>query len=519
MLNQSPIKKIASIKLTINRARPLSAYEQAKAQQLVAHTVADSKLPQPQARWLGQQLWQRMRQNRFSLSQIQQWLQYQRDKISHQLTHLRSRPLVWRQGGLALALAIGLTVGNLSQPLLVLAQEPVGDEFLVNTTTTNTQVPSSVAVAEDGDFVITWTSKEQDGSGNGIYAQRYKADGTPQGNEFQVNTTTTNDQYRPSIGLAEDGDFVITWMSEDQDGDQGGVYAQRYNADGTPQGSEFKVNSTVSNNQGDPSVGVAEENSFVIAWVSKDQDGDGIYAQRYDTDGIPQGSEFRVNTTTTSDQNRPSIGVAEDGDFVIAWMSSGQDGSGEGIYAQRYDADGTPQDAEFLVNTTSIGDQRQPSVGVADDGDFIITWQSSAQDGDGLGIYAQRYDEDGTSQGSEFQVNTTTTNNQRAPSIDVAEDGDFIITWMSFGQDGDKDGIYARRYQADGTPQSGEFRVNTTTVNSQRFPSVGVDDNGDFFVITWSSEDQDGSEYGIYAQRYGSPTSKGEKIYLPVVLK
>ena len=38
----------------------------------------------------------------------------------------------------------------------------------------------------------------QDGSGHGIYGQRYAADGTPVGSEFRVNTFTTDDQVFPS---------------------------------------------------------------------------------------------------------------------------------------------------------------------------------------------------------------------------------------------------------------------------------------------------------------------------------
>ena len=48
---------------------------------------------------------------------------------------------------------------------------------------------------DDGDFVITWQSHGQDGSGWGIYAQRYNAAGVKQGTEFRVNTYTLSHQY------------------------------------------------------------------------------------------------------------------------------------------------------------------------------------------------------------------------------------------------------------------------------------------------------------------------------------
>src|SRR5262249_3180368 len=67
----------------------------------------------------------------------------------------------------------------------------------------------------------------------------------------------------------------------------------------------------------------------------------GVYAQRYDPQGQPVGGEFRVNTTTASDQLYPAVAAVAQGNFVVTWMSLNQDGSGWGIYAQRYQASST----------------------------------------------------------------------------------------------------------------------------------------------------------------------------------
>jgi hypothetical protein len=50
------------------------------------------------------------------------------------------------------------------------------------------------------------------------------------------------------------------------------------------------------------------------------------------------GSEFLVNTYTTGSQDDPSVAMTRSGDFVVAWDGApGQDGSGYGVFAQRYD--------------------------------------------------------------------------------------------------------------------------------------------------------------------------------------
>ena len=56
--------------------------------------------------------------------------------------------------------------------------------------------------------------------------------------------------------------------------------------------------------------------------------------------GTALGSEFLINTYTAQNQIHPAVAMDADGDFVIAWASSGQDGSHGGVYAKRFNAQG-----------------------------------------------------------------------------------------------------------------------------------------------------------------------------------
>ena len=170
-------------------------------------------------------------------------------------------------------------------------------------------------------------------------------------------------------------------------------------------------------------------------YAIQDGSSDGIYAQRYNAAGTPQGLEFPVNTYTTSYQRNASVAMDSDGDFVIAWQSSGQDGSLYGVHAQRYNSSGATQSGEIPVNSFTTGIQRNASIAIDSDGDFVITWNSDGQDGDSFGVYGQRFNATGVAQGAEFQVNTYTTNSQSNPSIANDSDGDFGITWQSSAQE------------------------------------------------------------------------------------
>jgi hypothetical protein len=377
----------------------------------------------------------------------------------------------------------------------------VNDETLVNTQTSGVQTLApnnqrSVAIDARGNHVVTWASQNQDGSGWGVYAQRFDADGNPLGGEFRVNTTTSGDQTGPNVAMNQGGSFVIAWSSSGQDWSGWGIYAQRYDAAGNPLGGEFRVNTTTLGDQINPSVAIDDNGDFVVAWQSRNQDGSGwgIYTQSFDAHGLPLGLETRANTTTAGDQTNPSVAMDRRGDLVIAWQSAGQDGSGLGVYARKYTALtgvlgsllGGVLGGEFLVNTTTAGDQASPSVAMNDSGDFAITWSSYGQDGQGWGVYAQRYDAQGLPLGGEFRASTTTAGDQRYSSVAMDDSGDLLITWETNGNGSQGNWlVYGQQYVSGGTPLGGEFMVNTTTGYDENNASVAMNDLGDV-VSAWS---------------------------------
>ena len=64
-------------------------------------------------------------------------------------------------------------------------------------------------------------------------------------------------------------------------------------------------------------------------------------------------------------------------------------------------------------------------------GDFVVTWTSMYQDGSLGGIYAQRYNAAGVAQGAEFRANTFTTNFQTESAVAMDASGDTRSTWTS----------------------------------------------------------------------------------------
>jgi serralysin len=389
-------------------------------------------------------------------------------------------------------------------------------ETRVNTTTVRDQFFPSVAALADGGYVVTWMDDLAVATDANIYAQRYGVDGNAVGSEFVVNTYAANHQEIPSVTGLADGGFVIVWRSTDQDDSGRGIYGQRYAADGTRAGSEFRVNTYTADHQDDPTIIALNDGGFLVTWQSNLQDGSGygIYAQRFDTSGVKAGGEFRVNTTASSGQFNAEAVMLTDGGFVMTW-SSGAAPNTANIYAQRYDANGIKIGGETKVNTTVYG--AEATVTALADGGYVVAWLAIVS-GSQWHVFGQRYIADGAAVGGELMLSTsstgasTTTYNslQVAPVVTALADGSYVAVWTVYGTTGAD--IYFRRAM-DGNAIGDVVRVNTTTAENQSTPAVTAMPDGGF-VVSWTGRDASLNE-DVFVQRYdadGKPWTAEQTI-------
>ena len=304
----------------------------------------------------------------------------------------------------------------------------VGDLQVANTTTNGLQTDATVAIADDGSFLVVWSGRGV-GDKTGIFGQRFNADGTTDGDEFRINTERRGVQSQPALAMAADGSAVVVWHGPGVD-DPSGIWMQRIAADGQLNGSETLVNSTTTDVQSHPSVGMDDDGNIVVAWSSLGQDGDawGIFAQRFDASGNAVGSEISVNTTTNGSQHESSVAVASTGQFAIAWSSLGQDGSSWGVFGRQFDADGRALATEFGINDETEGHQRDVDIAMSEGGEIFVTWNDGQQDGTGWEVAARTYDRDGVADGTVLSVNNPETadretGHQQNPAVAVSLSG------------------------------------------------------------------------------------------------
>ena len=404
-----------------------------------------------------------------------------------------------RRSALVLALALATPGVAHSQPV------PFGSEFRVNSHTTGGQHYGVPVLNDDGTFIVVWGSDGNDGRSGGIFGQRYDAAGIPVGPEFKVNTHT-GFASRPDVVSDAQGGFTVVWGGRGQEGEPD-VFARRYDAAGAPyEATDFRVNTYTTGTQEEPSIGVDADGRMVVVWESWvdpfDDDQSAVHAQRFNSDGTPDGGEFQVSTTTGGSHHHATVASDANGQLMVAWevWDANID-----VSARRFDGQGNPLTPSFVVNTYTPTTQADGFVASGAAGGFVVVWAAQLSGFPSLQVAGRRYDASGAPIGLEFHLNTVTTSYYgQYPFATVAAgaDGSFTAVWR-WDEDGSGNDVVGRHYDATGSPVGGEFPVSTATTRDHEFPFVEAGSNGDF-LVTWTSwpTNPANGDADIFAQRF-----------------
>lgn len=233
-----------------------------------------------------------------------------------------------------------------------------------------------------------------------------------------------------------------------------------------------------------------------------DLDGDDLGAN-CDSDEffVTVGKEVQINDYINQAQRSPAIAIDKNSNYVIAWEGRGLNSVYDDIYARLYDSSGEALGESFKVNTSDAGYQSGVSIDMDDNGNFIIVWRDTSSN-----VYAQRYSSLGERVGSEIQVSENSDQSRFGPAIAINESGGFWVVW---DREGSADWeVYARRFNSNGLALGSEFKVNT----SDRGYTPSVWQNGSApaisyssvngYVIAWRSSNESRTRNQINLQRY-----------------
>jgi hypothetical protein len=385
--------------------------------------------------------------------------------------------------------------------LVVAAAAAGGAEFQVNNYTERDQTHPAVAMNGAGDFVVAWRSHPADGRGGGVYARCYREDGTPVGQEFQVNESPADvGSWTPAVAIAPSGNFVIAWVASR--GDDSDIVARTFNSQGQAQTAEFQVNeSEPLAAQLMPGIAMDPWGHFVIVWTNWSgtyYSGSGrVVGRMYNSDGTPSGEEFIIGEASNADW--PDIAMDESGRFVVAWIRMGDTYNrpyGEYIMFRQFESDGTPVGDAVQVTGDLNSRWYGPSVALDNSGDFVVAWAIGPYPYD---IVAQDFGWDGRKTTEPYMVNTCLEGNQGHPRVATDGQGRHLFVWDSEEQDGNYTGVFGQCCTQAGGFDGPECCMNACVLGRQWYPDVAMAATGKY-VVVWISEGEDGSGYGIFAQ-------------------
>jgi len=405
-----------------------------------------------------------------------------------------------------------------------------------NNAENNGQSGSGANVVDGRDIVVRYSADDPvDGNvswGNrvqyDVHMQRYDADGNKVGDETTVNSVTNRSQHDPHVTALENGKILVTWTADD-------YYLDKDNYDNASRyinGQVFDVSDTdkkpeaagkefvVARAEYDPIIGLPD-GGFIVTWSadaryantdmgtnekgrndnpihtdSHDGSGYGVFGQRYDASGKTVGGHFEINTFKTGDQIDSDITVMNNGEVVVTWQSKNGTDSYD-VFMQRFHLtpNGVEKDGvETKVNTTVTGAQSDPEVTALSAGGSVITWEGPA------GVYAQRFDANGAKVGGEIQINTTAGVNGSMKNPVVSEvEGGFVVAWQ--GHNGTATtSVYSQEFDANGAKVGGEMTVATLNGNIAVEPVITTLDDGGY-LVGWQGSD------GVYAHRFNDDGS------------
>ena len=255
----------------------------------------------------------------------------------------------------------------------------------------------------------------------------------------------------------------------------------------------------------DPSVAMADDGSFVVAWQEhRPADFDRYRAQRFDAAGNPILTPF---TIAIGAPFYADVAMAADGSMAFAWTTDG------GLRIQRYHADGSlhgaAQDYALPAQATAA---YQPTIEMDDAGNIAVVWGHRAPTvAEAYEVVGAWYDAGSDSWSSTpFTVDSVDPATMRLDlsnqSIDMDGSGNFTVVWTRFpallGTTNWEN--LARQYTAGGTPAGAESQLTTLLWYTGRVftPSIDMQDDG-ASVVTWAQQKWAGVQT-TFAQLYAA---------------
>ncbi len=262
----------------------------------------------------------------------------------------------------------------------------VGNTITPSPASGHDQTEPAVAVRNsDGAFVVTWT--EAGATEKDVLGRGFEAAGNPLGAVFTVAQAGGMDSFAPSVavrqGMVPAGEtaLVVSYTQTVAQGTNRVFFRLFTDLNGAAAGPAVRANATATGSQQQDTVAMNSAGTFVVTWNDVNGMNSNIDFRVFDKAGTAQTATDQVVGnigalfTTAGRQDSPAVALADNGQFLIAFIEKGYTGSGNTPHAmfQQFKGNGRPVSAErdFTNHQLNVV-QANPAVAVNASGTFAI---------------------------------------------------------------------------------------------------------------------------------------------------
>lgn len=340
----------------------------------------------------------------------------------------------------------------------------------------------ALATLSTGGIVAVWQGEDKvgGGAGYGLWAQLRDAGGTALGGAFAL--TPDGDatvEGQPAVAALAGGRFIVAYAVSNGGADK--IAYRVVEANGSA-GPERVIDAGAAGDAAMPSLAALSDGSVALAWRS----GGMTHVQQVGGDGALVGAQQDVGMLGSA--YSPSIAALPNGGWVVSW---GEMNDGNVYAALKGGAVFLASGDGYAASYTTVAPL--PHVTALAGGGFVVAWDSYYNDQRGFSIsdiFFQRFDAAGRPQDGMVQANVASGGGRFDAAVTALSDGGFLVAWQ--GDDGAGNGIYGRRFGADGNPVDlEEFSLNQLRAGEQTSPDVTALAGGGF-AAAWVDMGDDG---------------------------
>jgi hypothetical protein len=322
--------------------------------------------------------------------------------------------------------------------------------FTVPSAVRGDQSYPQVAQAKGGNSLIVW--RESSAGKWAVYGRALKPGlSSPSfaGTNVLVSTVNGNLPSAPSIAALEDGTFVVSWTSDQADGDRFGILAQHLGGNGELLGTNFVATQTFRANQRNPIVCPLPGSTYAIGWVSENQRFDksaDVMGRVFSATGNPMTDEFRLNSGTNI-CSAPHLAGLPNGGFLAAWVERNQGDSTSlwSVSVRAFDSQGNSGTPALTVVSDPSHHANSPKLAVAGN-NALLTWHFEGAAPMDVRPYGQFLTGSGTVDGESFSLSAVPLINESVATVTALGSDQFVAAWTGFKNLNLGSEIFLRRF-------------------------------------------------------------------------